>query len=487
MSVIAKQSVLNSIVKYVGVLLGTINVLFIYTLCFSEEQIGQLRYIQETAILLTTFFSLGVGNLTVRYFPAFRSDDKKHNGFLGLLVFVNFVGLLLFLGFLLFSDLLQSVSFSENKWAIAVILACIMFINLFTAYASNFQKIVVPELFNNLLIKIGLPVLALLLYGGYLGYDSVIVGLQIVYMIALVGMVFYLAYLGLFNLQWSSIVKPRASWKEMRTYMIFGLLGGVGSVFASRIDIIMITEFTDYANSGVYTIALFIASVVGLPMNSVRAITGPIISQKIKDKKIEDVDSIYKKSSINLFMLGALFFILIMVNLSDVFAIMPNGEKYAWGASVVLIIGIAKLFDLLTSVNGEIILYSKYYKYTTYFILIMSVINISANLILIPKYSIAGAAAATLISLVVYNVIKLLFIKNKMGIQPFSINTFKLVLISMAVFVVMYFVPMPDNAFVSIVLRSIGVVVLFALAIYRFKISEEALDLWQKISQKIKR
>lgn len=487
MNVIAKQSLLNSIVKYFGVLLGTVNVLFIYTLCFSEEQIGQLRYIQETAILLTTFFSLGVGNLTIRYFPSFRSDENRHNGFLGLLTFVNFIGLILFVVFLLFSDALNSDSFGENKYAIAVVLACLMFINLFTAYASNFQKIVVPEIFNNILIKVGMPILALLLYNNIIAYNGVIFGLQITYIIALLGMSVYMAYLGILHFDWSSIRKPKASWKEMRSYMVFGLLGGVGSVFASRIDIIMITEFTDYSNSGVYTIALFIASVVGLPMNSIRAIAGPIISQKIKEEKISDVSSIYKKSSINLFLIGSLFFILVMVNLSDLFEIMPNGDKYKWGSGVVLFIGLAKLFDLLTSVNGEIILYSKYYKYTTYFILIMSVVNILANLLLIPEYSILGAAIATLISLVIYNVIKLVFIYNKFGLHPFSIKTLILILISAAIYAAMIYLPLNMHPLVSITLRSLIVVLIFSFAVYYFKLSEEVIDQVQKLKQKIKR
>ncbi len=486
MSVIAKQSALNSAIRYLGVALGTINVLFIYTLCFTEDQIGHLRYIQETAILLTTFFSLGVGNLTVRYFPAFRKDENRHNGFFGLLVAINALGLVLFLIAMLFSDAIDSKAFTENKMAVSVILGSLLFTNLFTAYASNFQKIVVPELFNNILIKVGMPALALLMFYNFIDFNNVIVGLQWVYVAALAGLFLYLLKLQLVNLDFSHIKKPVVAWSEMRAYMFFGLLGGVGSIFASRIDIIMITEFFSYKETGIYTIALFIASVVGIPMNSLKSITGPIIAQKLKDDKLDDVQSIYSKSSINLFILGSLFFLLIFVNLNDVFALMPNGDKYSSGFLVVVVIGVGKLFDLVTSVNGEIILYSKYYKYTTYFILLMSVINIAANFVLIPTYNILGAALATLLSLTIYNLIKLWFIYRKMGLHPFSYKTIALIVIGAIVYVVAYLMPTPDNPLASLVLKSLVICGLYTFCIYYFKISEEAVGIIRKIILKIK-
>ena len=486
MSVIAKQSALNSLVRYAGVALGTVNVLFIYTLCFSEEQIGQLRYIQETAILLTTFFSLGVGNLTVRYFPSFRNDENKHNGFFGLLTTINIAGLLLFLVAMIFSESLGSSAFSENKVAVTVVLGSLMFMNLFTAYASNFQKIVVPEFFNNIFIKIGMPVLALLLFYHYLTFNGVIVGLQWVYIIAFSGLFIYLIRLQLAHFDFSQVKKPKVSWRTMSSYMFFGLLGGVGSVFASRIDIIMITEFFSYKETGIYTIALFIASVVGIPMSSLKAITGPIIAQKIKDNKLDDVGSIYKKSSVNLFILGSLFFMLIFVNLTDVFRLMPNGEKYASGALVVMVIGVGKLFDLITSVNGEIILYSKYYKYTTYFILIMSAINVIANFILIPTYNILGAAIASLISIFIYNIIKLWFIYKKMGIHPFAKESVHLLLIGLGLYVIIMILPFPENPLISVAIKSSIICLGYGLSIYYFKLSAEGVELIKKIIRKIK-
>lgn len=486
MSVIAKQSALNSIVRFVGVFLGTINVLLIYTLCFSEEQIGQLRYIQETAILLTTFFSLGVGNLTVRYFPVFRSDDTKHNGFFSLLLFVNLIGMLLFILFVGIIPFFGSEALSENTMAISIVLACMMFLNLFTAYASNFQKIVVPELFNNILIKVGLPMLALLLYFNNIVFDQVIVGLEWVYVIAAVGLFIYMLKLGITEFSFSSIRKPMATWTDMRSYMIFGLLGGVGSVFASRIDIVMITEYFSYKETGIYTIALFIASVVAIPMNSLRAITGPIIAQKIKDDKLSDVGNIYKKSSVNLFLLGSIFFLLILSNLDDLFGLMPNGDKYVSGSIVVVVIAVGKLFDLLTSVNGEIILYSKYYKYTTYFILIMSIMNVLANFLLIPKYNILGAAFATLISLFIYNLIKLWFIHAKMGIHPFSRQTIQLFAIGIGVALILWVMPMPDMKILAIGIRSAIILVAYLLSVLYLNISEDALILMKKIMRKVK-
>ena len=113
MGTIVRQSLKASAVGYIAAVVGVINTFFIYTLCFTESELGQIRFVQDTAILLSGLFSLGVYNIAVRFFPEFKSENK-HNGFLGLLLLFFLGGVLLFT--ILYGLIYESLpnEFNEN-------------------------------------------------------------------------------------------------------------------------------------------------------------------------------------------------------------------------------------------------------------------------------------------------------------------------------------------------------------------------------------
>ncbi|NNM16284.1 MAG: membrane export protein, partial [Bacteroidia bacterium] len=87
MGIVKRQGIKFSIVGYVALFLGTINVLFIYPYALQPEELGLMRFILDTALLVVPFVSLGFGNVIIRYFPQFQDKAKSHNGFL-LFVFL---------------------------------------------------------------------------------------------------------------------------------------------------------------------------------------------------------------------------------------------------------------------------------------------------------------------------------------------------------------------------------------------------------------
>ena len=80
--------------------------------------------------------------------------------------------------------------------------------------------------------------------------------------------------------------------------------------------------------------------------------------------------------------------------------------------SLVLIIGISKLIQMSFSYNSELISLSKYYKFTVITVFILAFFTISLNIILIPELGMIGAAYSSLISILIFNIVKFMFIKN---------------------------------------------------------------------------
>ena len=86
MGVIKKEGIKQSVVTYIGVLIGVANTMYFYPKFFAEEELGLFRFLLDTATLLFPLICLGVHNLSVRMFPTFKNPENGHNGLLNLLL-----------------------------------------------------------------------------------------------------------------------------------------------------------------------------------------------------------------------------------------------------------------------------------------------------------------------------------------------------------------------------------------------------------------
>ncbi len=485
MGVIARQSLKASAVNYAGAFIGILNTFFLFTLCFDESELGQVRYIQEIAILFANFASLGIFNVVIRFFPDFKTQDNKNQGILSFAILVLLLGLFL-LGVILFlySSLLPK-NITDNALLIFVIASAVVFGSLFYNYSSNFGLVTIPSLLKNLYVKIGLAFFGLAYFYSLIDFSQVLNSVAIVYATSAVLLILYLSRKGNFKLSsdFSFFTKQRL--RKIGTFAGFGMLGTLGSGLANKIDIFMVADLLNYTRTGVYTIALNASNLLMIPTAGIMAVSGPVIVSALKKNDIYEVEQIYKKAGINLFLFGSLILLLLWSNIDSIFELIPNGEKYSSGKIVVLILGGAKLFDMLTSVNELIISYSKYFRFNLYALLILAVINITANVILIPEFDITGAALATLLSVVLYNVGKAIFIYIKFGIHPFQAKLLIIMGMSLMLYGANLLLPPFSNPFLSILFKSLFLGLSFIFFAIYFNISDEATKLWRQVKSKL--
>ena len=481
MGVIQRQSIKQSIVNYLAVGIAAISTILIYPQ--DKETYGLARFIIDTSLMMAPFILLGFGSVTIRFFPQFRNEEKGHNGFLFFLLLAVSAGSLIYALLAFFfkdqfyglfgEEALIYQRFFPYLVPMAILIA---FLQLFFNYSSNFHRIVVPAIFQNL-IKISLPLLILLFVWHMVSIEQVVNGILINYILALAGLIFYIYLLGQLKLKPDFGLLQKERLKEIRTFAMFSLFSGIGSVLAFRIDLFMVPAMLDFKNNGIYGISLFIANAIAIPTNAVSQISGPIITDALRENDLAHVKKLYQGTSINLLVVGLLLFICIMASIEDLFSIMPKSEEMKDGAMIVLLIGAAKIIDMGTSINNQIINYSKYYRFGFYAILFMAALNISANIILIHEHQIIGAAAATLLSLSLYNIAKLFFIKWRFNMQPFSINTIWIILIASVAFLIGKLIPTTEIAIVDILIKSIVIMAIYISAVLYFNISQEFKDL----------
>lgn len=494
MGVIQRQGIKQSLVNYIAVIVAAVSTILIYPQ--DLEVYGIARFVIDTGMFLGPFILLGAGGVGIKFFPDFVHNKTENRGLLFILFAWVFVGSLLFTGlyFLFKSPLVEFYQDKHPQFAeliptlipvILVLGVLIAFFTLLVQFSSNFKRIAIPSVFQNL-IKISLPILMLLYIGNWISLEWLVWGLIANFSVALLGMVVYLISLGVFkvSLDFSQFTTVRR--RAMISFGLFFLLSSMGSVLAFKIDSIMIASLIDFKSNGVFAIAAFIGNAIAIPANAIGQIASPIVAESFKKNDLKHIGFLYKEASINLMIVGLLLLICIICSIEDLFSIMPNNtELLKNGFIIVLLVGISKIIDMATSINNPIIYFSKYYKFGFVAILLMALFNIGTNLLLIPKFQIVGVAMATVLSITLYNLSKLIFIWWKMDLQPFSMDTLKLIGIALVVFVIGFYLPAIGIPLLDIVIRSIVIGLLYVGLVYYTNISSQFNSLLKKGYSKI--
>ena len=481
MGVIKRQGIKKTVVTYAGVVLGAISTLFVYPLDFETH--GYVQFLISTAMFLVPFAAFGINSLTVRFFPDFKNETNGHNGMLGFLLASISFSVLVFvaLAFIFqpyfYKGLeyfgLNVLLFSEN--INAILLLCFLFAlaAVLTSYTSNFKRVVVPTIFNNLFVKVAIPALILLLYFKIVPANIVkpcIIGL---YVFILSALIIYLYSLGQLKIKINFPFYKRPLLSKMATFATYGILGSIGGVMAFRIDSIMVSSMIDLKSNSIYNIAFFLANVIAIPFTSINAIASPIIAGAWKENDTKEITSIYQKSSLTLLIAGLFIFLLVWSSLDDIFRLTPRYEELMAGKYVVFFLGLGKLIDMTTGLNNQIISFSKFFRFNLIAILFLAIINVVANYTLIPKHQIVGAAMATALSLVLFNLLKFIFIWATFKMQPFTWASIKVLCWAAIAYIVVWLMPSSSFSLFNIFYKSILICCLFGIPLLYFNISPD--------------
>ena len=202
------------------------------------------------------------------------------------------------------------------------------------------------------------------------------------------------------------------------------------------------------------------------------------------ENKHDELNDLYKKSAINLQVIGGFIMMLIFLNIKELYKIIP--DEYSGGIWVVFMIGLCKFYDVLLGNNNAIIVNTKYYRTVLLFGIMTVVLMIVLNMIFIPLYGIEGSAFATLLTIIIYNTIKLFYVVKKMNLYPFTIKTAYSFGILMACFLLFFFWEFPFHAIINIGLKSILISIFYLFLNYKLEISEEVNQVVNSILNRIK-
>lgn len=480
MGIVVKQSIYNSIASYIGIVIGAINTIVLFPNFFTADQFGLTRVLAAASALFCSLSLLGIPGLTIKYFPYFKNKESKHNGFLFFIMLVPLVGyiVVLILSYFFKQDVIgfysdRSSLFGEYYNYIPLLIFYLIYFNVFDAYLRALYKTFIYVFLQNVVLRLIWMVLIMLYYFEYLNFDEFMFYYVNAHALLLVVEIIYTAYIKELFVFPDFRKFDRSILKKMAAFSLFVLLGSSSGMFANTIDSLMIGALIPEGLSSVafYSVALYIGAFIMVPYFSIVRIANSIISEAWKKDDTAKIAGIYKQSSVNLMIIGCLLFLGIWLNADNIFEILP--KDYVEAKYVLFFIGLAKLYDVCTGVNGSVIQFSSFFRLMLYFNGLLIALLVATNYWLIPLYGIEGAAIATLISVFTVNTIRLLIIKAKMNILPFTIKSALVPLIAITVYAIVYFIPAFDHFIIDAVVRSLIIIVLFVPTVYAFNISED--------------
>jgi O-antigen/teichoic acid export membrane protein len=232
----------------------------------------------------------------------------------------------------------------------------------------------------------------------------------------------------------------------------------------------------DYESLSIFTFASVMSESIDIPRKAISSIAAPLISESMKKKDYVHVAQIYRDSALLQFIIGAYLLTGLWVCADDLFRLMPkNGEVYAQGKYVILILGLSRVVDMITGTNHEIITFSEHYRVNLKSLTTLAVLNIGFNFLFVPTYGfglgIIGSALATMVALLIFNIWRTVFIYQKMKIHPFVWAMFYPVLASFAAFLLVYLTPSVTSPFLSILIRGSIVTAVFIFVMVYFNVS----------------
>lgn len=482
MGIVKKQAYKNTIVSYGGMVIAYINTVLLFPFFANPAEYGFYNLIISISVLYSLAASMGVPSILAKYFPHYRTDDRRHNGF------IHWSAGLALLGFIVATALyvvFKPIILAQYKSSLLTeyyyyLIPLSFFVGAFTylemtgriiyqtIYSNFLQNVLLRLITTGLLVLIALKVINfqsfIFLYIASNGFISLLLLISI-------------AASGKFSYRLAGHKFKNIQKREVVNFGLYTLVSSAIYVLLQKVDTLMLSSMAGDSVQGIYSWYFNIALVISVPAQALSRTTYAIVADSWKSNNRENIIEVYYKTSIIQMVIGCLLFIGIIVNRENLYAIARNKEftdpKYF---SLFVVIGLGFIIDITGGLNTYIISTSHKYRLVTGLVIVVSVCCIILNYILIPKYAGLGAAISYLLAITGLNFATWFYIRYRFKMQPFTYKHLLVILIAVISWLAgQYFWRMP-NVFLDIVVRSGITTACYCTLAYYCKISADIND-----------
>jgi O-antigen/teichoic acid export membrane protein len=497
MSNIRRQSIISSIVIYIGFAIGLLNTyLFTKQGLFTESQYGLTGIFIAIATSMMAFANLAMPSYIYKFFPYYNEHlPTRKNDLITWALIVSTIGFLFVIVAGIVLKGLVVRKFSEHSPEILTYYNWIfpfgfglMVYTILEAYTWQLHKSVLTNFLREVQWRLFTTILIVFFLTRIIGnYDLFIKLYAFTYPGIAIILFIYLVFTKRIHFTFRVSKVTRRFFKSILRLCSFVYTGSLVFSISQVFDSIIIASVLPnaLAKVGIYTLAQNISSLIVAPQRGIVAASIAHLSKAWKDKNMASIQRIYQRSSINQLIFASGLFLLIWLDFTDAVTTFHLKETYLNAYYVFLLLGTTKIIDMGTGVNSQIIGTSTYWRFEMVSGIILLTLMLPLNYFLTKQYDIIGPGLANLISITIYNLIRIIFLWKKFGLFPFTPQSVYTILLAGICFATCYFLFRNIHGLAGIVLRSISFCIFYGTGVIYLRLSPDVLPVWNTIKRKI--
>ncbi|MBS1688154.1 MAG: polysaccharide biosynthesis C-terminal domain-containing protein [Bacteroidetes bacterium] len=480
MGIVFRQSIKASIITFGGAVLGAL-VIFLSLQYIPKQQLGYTRTLSNQAVIVAQILLLGLSSTLSVFIHKYNDTDPKKPALVSMILLlpiflIGFASIIYFASKTLLINLFQpqDIPFISRYFALLPLYtAFFVYQTILEQYLISQMKVAIAVFLREILLR-ALNVILIFLFGfGLINFDTFIIATVLIYVIPILFL--FLLARRIKSFKWSLNFKlfSRTEYKEMIHFAWYHSLLSISITLIGSLDVLMLAPLdkSGLSSVAIYANAVFIMSLLQIPYRAMMPATFPILTQAYEAKDYAKVKDLFSRSSLNILIATILVAILIGCNIQNAVSLMRKGYEAIVPLTIIMMVG--RLADIATGMNDQVLSISNYYKINFYLSLGVVVLMVVFNILFIPSFSIYGAAWSTTLALILYNIAKLVIVKKRLNLMPFSSNTWRVLLAGTPPLLAGIFIPYILNPYIDTIIRSIVILILYVAMLIWLKPSDD--------------
>ena len=466
-------------------------IIWLSTKYIARQELGFIGTLTNNAVLWSQVLLLGLHFTLTVYIHKYTEEKSKSDVLISLSFLIPIAaGVLVAVPYFFFKEWFlrhfqpADRSFMEKYYLwLPLFTMLFIFMNMLEQYLSSQMKVAIAAFMREVVLRIVNIFLIVLFAGGYINFSFLVAGTVLIYTLPVIILLILSTKTKQFGISFRLSAFSRTEYKELLHFSWYHFLLSMSILLMNYMDAVLLPfyDHEGFTAVAVYRVAVFLIAFLLLPQKALVPASYTTLAKAFADNDIDHARNIFVRSTVNIFIPTIFIAVLLACNLPILTGIMKVGYEGITLTFIILFGG--TLVNVATGMNDQVLSIAKYYKFNFYLSLVLSSIQFVLLRMLIPLYGTYGAATATAITIILFNIAKCIFVWKKLGMQPFSINTLKIIACGIPAAVAGLLLPrfwhsatqIYLSAFVDASLRSLLITVVYVAMLLWLKPSEDLI------------
>ena len=415
-SEILRGSFWSFTLKVLAMIFGYVSTFFISNY-FGARVVGLYNLSLSITNIITLVASLGFPMAILRFVGEYKEDRALIYILKRMLILSFVISLILILTFFLFGNFVSVKLFHdpELKKFLYVIFLTTPFAIIFTIlveFIRGLRLIKISESLRNSVSIFNLFFILLLIFIFKVGDLTPAIAKSLVNVLVFLVALFYVFKKIIPNIPLNS--NTSVSYKKILKVSLPMFMTGSMFLVMGIADKLMLGFFRNSREVGIYSVAFKLATLNSMILIAINTIVGPKFSELYWSGRLDELKNVAHFSAKLIFYTSLPILIVYFLFSRQILSIF--GKEFVKGSMTLIILSIGQFINAASGSVGYFLNMTGYQNIFRNIIFIAGLVNILLNFLLIPKFKYNGAAIATSISMIFWNVLALFYIKRKFGI-----------------------------------------------------------------------